>query len=158
MLDGNFGYPSYDVTAASRLGMPYEGHSRYAFEGAIVEPTRIRLRVALGQFWRDWCELQYPVPRAPGSLEYACAPDAAASAVPNADAGDCVYDDPVGGWTYTSCGRAALCADRPVCACTSYSCEAATGAVVSIDFAIDGANGSGTIDVEGLHNMHVTRR
>jgi hypothetical protein len=148
--DPNVGYPP-----AGFGGSPSEG-LEYRFDDAVVEVSRIRLSIDLGQLYETWCALQYPVERSPGSAEYACLPNAAYSA---GDDGCSYLPDPGGEWIAVDCDRAALCGlmGGSVCSCTASECTAGSAGPASFDIHVTGDTATGTVDLRGPHNVYLSR-
>lgn len=145
--DPNVGYPpgvrSLPVVLVE--GMPYP------FTDASVSASRIQLTADASVVYERWCELQYPVPLAPGATSYGCLPNAGGFTVD----GQCGYVDPATDTMhYVDCGRARLCAIGGPCVCDASECHAHASSIGTFDFHVVGSDGAGTMDG---HTVYLTR-
>ena len=132
--------------------MPIEG-VRYPITIATVEPSRVRVTFDIGATWHDWCALQTPIAQDASGDRFGCLPNTGFTAGGTM----CSIPNPAGGSDLVvDCGKLLLCEMTHVCACTATACTSSTAAM-SMDFHVAGNAGDGTIQMGGLHNIHLTR-
>lgn len=153
--DPNVGYPpGLPVGLQGALDYIAEGHG-YPFYGAVVSGARVQISVDRITLWSRWCSLQYPV--AQGAGAYGCAGESTSF---GARDGYCYTVDPdTGEEIHEDCGRLALCGGvAPACQCTATECFRTPLEIpVPFDFHVTGNEASGTVEIEGRHNVYFTR-
>ncbi len=153
--DPNVGYPPGVMwispsTMLTLFGQPWEGFAYPILHGS-VSGARVQLTVSPGSLWETWCELQTPVPQA--SSGYGCLPVTGGVEDPTG----CLYTDPsTGAAVSVDCGKFFLCTHR-VCTCDMNRCTADTTHQVAFDFHVSGDAGDGSVMLDTLHSVHVTR-
>ncbi len=152
VTDPTLGYPpSFDPMTVPSLTI--EGF-RYPIINGLVTGSRVQLAVNLSAPWADWCALQMSVAQDSTGQSFGCLPNA-----PFATNGTvCSYTDPM---THTQvavdCTRLYLCRTARVCACDASSCRAGSIGQVTFDFQVTAGRGDGTVMLDSLHNVHLTR-
>ena len=124
----------------------------YPINQSTMTPQRLRVHADLTQLWQSWCALQTPPSDGSGSDGSGrCLPNWAGQWEPGPENTTvCQLQNPTTKqWVTVSCGKFVLCAlmEPAPCTCGAATCAAAVGVagVVSLDIALDGDTGEGSI-------------
>jgi len=148
--DPNVNWPvglSY-MTLVDSINFPIEGFS-FTAQDIQVDHERLRLTFVMLEPWQPWCALHPPIAGQNG--DYYPVPDVSYHREgPN---GPCFFDT-LPTPTQVTCDDALL--PRMICTCTASACTA-SGRPISLDVALRGGKGDGSLDIQGFHNIRLTK-
>ncbi|HEX2660710.1 MAG TPA: hypothetical protein VHU40_20660 [Polyangia bacterium] len=152
--DPNVGWPAGHSFFSQQLLFLVEGHA-YDLESPKWEALRLRGIFSTTEPWGPWCHLQTSIMSAGNPGHYGCVPNFGSTST---DEGTCyLSSDPP---QPINCDKLTLCRELWTCDCSADGCTNAPSNDNSIDIALDGNHGDGTISLafSGPHNVRLQRQ
>jgi hypothetical protein len=150
--DPDVGYPP--GTSDPNFPMIYGGFS-YSLLAGTFDGQRLKFNVAPRELWKQWCELQTSYADEVNPGNYGCLPNWGGGST----GGQCYQQNPATHEVvYVDCEKLQLCAflGSMVCHCCAEGCTADMENAVSFDMVLAPPNADGSVDLGGVHNVHLT--